>query len=157
MAFAHPGMTRRFGGDTAPAETKFSFWGSMAYLGRLVMRSGAPQLRLRIAAALVLVFVGKAAGVIAPVMLGDAINTLRPAAEGGVAIGAAFVVLAVAFAALRLVAACAPYARDAIFTRVSQSTMAKAAVETFAHALGLSLDFHQSKQTGTLTRIIDRG
>ncbi|WP_423171164.1 ABC transporter transmembrane domain-containing protein, partial [Stenotrophomonas maltophilia group sp. CASM26] len=65
--------------------------------------------------------------------------------------------LAVSFAALRLVAACAPYARDAIFTRVSQSTMAKAAVETFAHALGLSLDFHQTKQTGALTRVIDRG
>ncbi len=150
-------MTRRFAGDIAPAETRFSFWGSLADLGRLVMRSGAPQLRLRIAAALALVFVGKAAGVTAPVMLGDAINTLQPAAQGGVAIGATFIGLAVAFAALRLVAACAPYARDAIFTRVSQSTMAKAAVETFAHALGLSLDFHQSKQTGTLTRIIDRG
>jgi ABC-type transport system involved in Fe-S cluster assembly fused permease/ATPase subunit len=158
LAFAHPGMTRRFGGgDIAPAEARFSFWGSLADLGRLVMRSGAPQLRLRIAAALVLVFVGKAAGVIAPVMLGDAINTLRPVVDGGEAIGATFILLAVAFAALRTAAACAPFARDAIFTRVSQSTMAKAAVETFAHALGLSLDFHQSKQTGTLTRIIDRG
>jgi ATP-binding cassette subfamily B protein len=150
-------MTRRFGGDVAPAEAKFKFWSSMADLGQLVMRSGAPQLRLRIGAALALVFVGKLCGVIAPVMLGDAINTLQPVAQGGVAIGATFIGLALAFAALRLVAACAPYARDAIFTRVSQSTMAKAAVETFAHALGLSLDFHQTKQTGTLSRIIDRG
>lgn len=150
-------MTRRFGGDVAPAATKFEFWSSMADLGRLVMRSGAPQLRLRIGAALTLVFVGKLCGVIAPVMLGDAINTLQPVAQGGVAIGATFIILALAFAGLRLVAACAPYARDAIFTRVSQSTMAKAAVETFAHALGLSLDFHQTKQTGTLSRIIDRG
>ena len=150
-------MTRRGGGELAAADTKFSFWGSLADLGRLVMRSGAPQLRLRIGAALVLVFVGKFAGVIAPVMLGDAINTLRPVAEGGIAVGATFVGLALAFAALRLAAACAPFARDAIFTRVSQSTMAKAAVETFAHALGLSLDFHQSKQSGTLSRIIDRG
>ncbi|WP_394763663.1 ABCB family ABC transporter ATP-binding protein/permease [Phenylobacterium sp.] len=150
-------MTRRFGGDSAPVETRFSFWGSLGDLGRLVMRSGAPQLRLRIAVALVLVFVGKGAGVIAPVMLGEAINTLRPAALGGAAIGSLFLVLVGAFAGLRLVAACAPFARDAIFTRVSQSTMAKAAVETFSHALGLSLDFHQSKQTGTLTRIIDRG
>ena len=157
MAFAHPGTTRRFAGDIAPAEAKFSFWGSLADLGALVMRSGAPQLRLRIGVALALVFVGKGAGVIAPVMLGDAINTLRPVAEGGVAVGATFILLAVAFAALRTGAACAPFARDAIFTRVSQSTMAKAAVETFAHALGLSLDFHQSKQIGTLSRIIDRG
>jgi ATP-binding cassette subfamily B protein len=147
----------RFGGPVAPAGVKFSFWGSLADLGRLVMRSGAPQLRLRIGVALVLVFIGKAAGVIAPVMLGDAINTLRPVAEGGVVVGATFLGLALSFAVLRLIAACAPFARDAIFTRVSQSTMARAAVETFAHALGLSLDFHQSKQTGALTRIIDRG
>jgi len=150
-------MTRGFGGEIAPPEAKFSFWGSLADLGRLVMRSGAPQLRLRIGAALGLVFAGKLAGVIAPVMMGDAIDTLRPVAQGGVPIGATFVLFALAYAGLRLASACAPYARDAIFTRVSQSTMAKAAVETFAHALGLSLDFHQSKQTGTLTRVIDRG
>ena len=35
--------------------------------------------------------------------------------------------------------------------------MAKAATETFAHALTLSIDFHQSKQTGMLARVIDRG
>jgi ABC-type transport system involved in Fe-S cluster assembly fused permease/ATPase subunit len=129
----------------------------MRDLGALVMRSGAPQLHLRIAAALGLVVVGKLCGVIAPVMLGDAINSLDPAQQQAVTIGTAFVTFAVAFAALRLLAACAPYARDAIFTRVSQSTMARAAIESFGHALSLSLDFHQTKQTGTLSRVIDRG
>ena len=152
-------MRARFSGPGAVEgdEAKFSFWSSMADLGALVMRSGAPQLHLRIGVALVLVFVGKLSGVIAPVMLGDAINTLSPVQQGGVVIGTTFVGLAVAFALLRLIAACAPYARDAIFTRVSQSTMARAAVESFGHALSLSLDFHQTKQTGTLSRIIDRG
>ncbi len=152
-------MRARFSGPgaIATAEAKFDFWASMRDLWGLVMRSGAPQLRLRIAAALVLVFVGKLCGVIAPLMLGDAINTLSPLAQGGVVVGATFVTLALAFAVLRLVAACAPYARDAIFTRVSQSTMARAAIESFSHALSLSLDFHQTKQTGTLSRVIDRG
>jgi ATP-binding cassette subfamily B protein len=149
----------RFSGPGAvePKDAKFDFWSSMGDLAALVMRSGAPQLRLRIGAALVLVVVGKLCGVLAPVMLGDAINTLTPAQQGGLVVGASFVGLAIAFAALRLLAACAPYARDAIFTRVSQSTMARAAVESFGHALSLSLDFHQTKQTGTLSRIIDRG
>lgn len=141
----------------APAGVKFDFWGSMADLGQLVLRSGAPQLRLRIGAALGLVLLGKAAAVLAPVLLGDGINTLTPTADGAVLVGATFILLALGFAGLRLLAACAPYARDAIFTRVSQSTMARAAVETFGHALALSLDFHQTKQTGTLSRIIDRG
>jgi ABC-type transport system involved in Fe-S cluster assembly fused permease/ATPase subunit len=141
----------------APAAVKFDFWRSMADLGRLVMRSGAPGLKWRIAASLALVFIGKLAGVGAPVALGDAINRLAPGSGQAVVIGADFLMLAIAFAGLRLVAACAPYARDVIFTVVSQSTMAKAATETFAHALALSLDFHQTKQTGTMARVIERG
>ncbi len=126
----------------------------MADLGRLVMRSSAPNLRTRLVSALVLVIIGKVAGVWAPVVLGRAINTLSP---GGAILGAGFVGLALAFAALRLVGACAPYAREAVFTPVSQATLARAAVETFAHSLALSLDFHQSKQSGSLARTIDRG
>ena len=147
-------MTRHFG-ETAPAETKFSFWGSMADLGRLVMRSGAPFLRVRIATALALVFVGKFAGVLSPVLMGDAINHLAP--KTGAPSLSLFVISALGSSALSLGAAWTPYLRDAIFYRVSQSTMAKAAVESFQHALGLSLDFHQSKQMGTLSRVIDRG
>ena len=159
MTFMHAGGDRRFAtpGAVSPPTVTFSFWASMADLWRLVMRSGAEGLGWRLPVSLVMVFVGKLAGVTAPVMLGDAINTLSPAAGSAVAVGADFVALALAFAGLRLISSCAPYVRDAIFTTVSQSTMAKAAVETFAHALALSLDFHQSKQTGMLARIIDRG
>jgi ATP-binding cassette subfamily B protein len=159
LAFSHAGHGRALStpGMVSPAEVRFDFWGSMADLARLVLRSGAPQLRLRLGVSLVLVLAGKLAGVAAPVLLGDAINTLSPVAGGAAAVGAGFIALAVGFAGLRLIAACAPYARDAIFTPVAQSTLARAAVETFSHALALSLDFHQSKQTGALARIIDRG
>ena len=148
---------RRFGqaDAVAPKGVRFEFGASMADLLKLVLRSNAPQLRWRIAAALVFVVVGKLASVWAPVALGEAVNTLTP--SQGVGLGGDFVAGAVAFAALSFVAACAPYARDVVFTRVSQSTMARAAVETFQHALGLSLDFHHSKQLGSLARIIDRG
>ncbi len=159
MAFHNTGGVRRFAtpGAVSPPSVSFNFWASMADLGRLVLRSGAKGLAWRIPVALGAVFLGKLAGVTAPVMLGDAINTLSPTAGVALAIGGDFVSLAVAFAALRLLSSCAPFLRDAIFTPVSQSTMAKAATETFAHALALSLDFHQGKQTGMLARIIDRG
>ena len=42
----------------------------------MVGRSGAPQLRLRITAALTLTLLGKALGVAAPVLLGIAVNEL---------------------------------------------------------------------------------
>lgn len=158
LVSAYAARGRAASGPVAPANARFDFWRSMADLGRLVMRSGAPGLRWRIGVSLALVFVGKLAGVAAPVALGDAINTLAPG-QGQVAteLGASFLMFGLAFAGLRLIAACAPFARDAIFTVVSQSTMAKAASETFAHALSLSLDFHQGKQTGTTARVIDRG
>ncbi|MCA6224518.1 MAG: ABC transporter ATP-binding protein/permease, partial [Phenylobacterium sp.] len=68
-----------------------------------------------------------------------------------------FILLALGFAGLRLIAATAPNAREVIFTPVSQATMAKAAEESFGHVLTLSLDYHHGKQTGALARIIDRG
>ncbi len=61
MAFVHgrTGGGRTYHqGEVAPRSVKFSFWSSMADLGRLVMRSGAPMLRLRIAVALLLVVSG---------------------------------------------------------------------------------------------------
>lgn len=144
-------------GAIAPAPVKFDFWRSMGDLASLVMRSGAPGLGWRVAAALALVLVGKLAGVAAPVALGDAINRLAPGGGQAASLGAGFIALALGFALLRLVAACAPNLRDMIFTVVAQSTMAKAATETFAHALALGLDYHQTKQTGSLARVIDRG
>jgi ATP-binding cassette subfamily B protein len=150
-------MIGRFGGAPAPAGVKFSFWRSMADLAKLVLRSGAPFLKARLAIALGLVFAGKFAGVWAPVVLGDAVSGLSVNQGVASAVTGVFVVGVLGWAALNLVSVWTPYARDAIFTRVSQATMAKAAVETFEHALSLGLDFHQSKQMGALSRIIDRG
>jgi ATP-binding cassette subfamily B protein len=132
---------------------RFDFGRSMVELARLVMRSGATALRLRLGGSLGLVLLGKFAGVAAPVALGMAIN----AVAGGGGVDDAFLLLAICFAGLRLAAASAPFARDVIFTPVSQAALARAAVETFSHALSLSLDFHQGKQSGALARTIDRG
>ena len=58
---------------------------------------------------------------------------------------------------LRFISNATPLLRDAIFTPVSQQALARSAEETFGHALTLSLNFHQGKQTGMVARIIDRG
>lgn len=47
--------------------------------------------------------------------------------------------------------------RNAIFATVAQSAIRKVAVNTFSHLLQLDLGFHLSKQTGGLTRAIERG
>jgi ABC-type transport system involved in Fe-S cluster assembly fused permease/ATPase subunit len=122
-----------------------------------VLRSNAPGLRWRVSLALGFTLVGKALGVLAPLLLGAAVNKL---AAGHGAVGAvtwAFAGLAAGWALVRFISAAAPQARDAVFTPVAQAAQNRAAVETFAHALSLSIDFHQSKRTGSLSRVIDRG
>jgi ATP-binding cassette subfamily B protein len=150
--------------EAGASPPKFGFWSSMADLFRLVLRSPAPRLKSRLAAALALVLVGKWTGVVAPLLISGAIDHLahmRGAAGGAhISFGALWIGfggLVAGFAALRFLSAATPYIRDAIFTPVSQQALAQSAVETFAHSLSLSLNFHQGKQTGALARLIDRG
>ena len=46
---------------------------------------------------------------------------------------------------------------NATFANVGQRAIRKVARETFEHLLNLDLKFHLSRQTGGLTRAIDRG
>lgn len=144
-------------GAVAERQTEAPLFGILKDLWTLVLRSKADHLKTRLSVALVLTVVGKAVGVLAPLLLGAAVNQL---AKGqGAAVGAlyGFVGLAVGWAIIRFIAAAAPQARDAIFTPVAQAAQQRAATETFAHALSLSIEFHQTKRTGSLSRVIDRG
>jgi ABC-type multidrug transport system fused ATPase/permease subunit len=48
-------------------------------------------------------------------------------------------------------------ARNAIFASVAQKAIRKVACSVYEHLLRLDLNFHLSRQTGGLTRAIDRG
>jgi len=130
---------------------------ALADLARLVLRSGAPQLRLRLGAALGLTISGKFLGVLAPLLLGAAVNALAQGESPAVQVGWAFAGLAVGWALIRFLAAIAPQLRDILFGVVTQAAWRRAAAETFAHALSLSIDYHQTKRTGALSRTVDRG
>jgi len=129
----------------------------MADLARLVGRSRATGLKTRLGVALGLVLVGKWTGVYAPVLIGQAIDHLDKGRSAEASLGIGFIGLALGWVLLRFISNTTPYLRDAIFTPVSQMALARSATEAFAHALSLSLDFHQGKQTGGLARTIDRG
>ena len=139
-------------GAVSAKSTKFSFWSSMGELFRLVGRSRAKGLKSRLALALTLVLVGKWTGVIAPLWVQKLIEGL-----GHHIPFASVLALILVYSALMFISAGAPMMRDAIFTPVSQKALALSAVESFSHSLSLSMDFHQTKQTGGLSRIIDRG
>lgn len=47
--------------------------------------------------------------------------------------------------------------RNAIFANVAQKAIRQVACNTFSHLLSMDLGFHLSRQTGGLSRAIDRG
>ncbi|HUO20935.1 MAG TPA: ABC transporter ATP-binding protein/permease [Caulobacteraceae bacterium] len=140
-----------------PPSVKPSLGRVLPDLWALIMRSEAPQLRLRVSVALFLTLAGKALGVWAPLLIGQAISRLSHGKSATLAVGLSFAGLALGWALLRFLSAAAPQVRDAIFTAVSQAAQRRAATETFDHALRLSMDYHQTKRSGALARTIDRG
>jgi ABC-type transport system involved in Fe-S cluster assembly fused permease/ATPase subunit len=156
---ARGGERPRQGGEPteAPSPAKPSLMRALGDLWRLIMRSKAPQLRLRLTVALFLTVAGKVVGDVAPLLIQQAINHLSKGRGAAEVVGLSFTALALGWAFLRFLSSVAPQARDAIFTVVSQAAQRRAAAETFGHALSLSMDYHQTKRSGALARTIDRG
>ncbi|MBX3476489.1 MAG: ABC transporter ATP-binding protein/permease [Brevundimonas sp.] len=132
-------------------------WRALADLAGVVRRSQAPQLPWRVLGAILLTLAGKALGVLAPLVLGAAVNRLAAGQGAGVALAAGFAGFAAGWALVRFLSSAAPQLSDVVFAPVRQAAMRRAAAETFAHALNLSLDFHQTKRSGSLSRTVERG
>ncbi|MEM7766233.1 MAG: ABC transporter ATP-binding protein/permease [Pseudomonadota bacterium] len=132
-------------------------WASIIRILHLLARPEMARWRFRMAMALLLTLGAKGLEVISPLLLGQAINRLE-ANEGiqAAVFGAALGGLAL-FALTRWFAAALPQARDAFFAAVSQDAQRLLAVDTFGHAQALSLNFHQTRRTGALNRVIERG
>ncbi|MEM7491773.1 MAG: ABC transporter ATP-binding protein/permease [Pseudomonadota bacterium] len=92
-----------------------------------------------------------------PLLLGYAANQLLTS-EGGIVtgFGAAAIWLVIAFI-VKFAAAGLPQLRDWLFSPVSQDAQRVACVDAFGHAQNLSLNFHQTRRTGALNRVIERG
>ena len=152
-----PGHLRPADRVISPPDVTFKTVPALADLFRLVIRSGAKGLWPRLIVALSFTIVGALTGVIAPLYLGKAVNALAAGRGAPAQLAVAAAGFAIGWALLRFAAAAAPQLRDAIFTPLGQAAVRKAAAEGFAHALSLSLDYHQTKRTGSLARTIDRG
>ena len=157
MTYAHPGTRHNAAPVGGPTATRFSAWTSIRDLIGLVLRSKARGLKTRLSVALALVIAGKWAGVIGPLALSAAIDRLNHGQSAAHGVFVAFAGLAIGWIGLNFVAAVIPFMREAIFTPVSQTAMARSAMEAFSHSLALSMNFHQGKQSGALARVIDRG
>ncbi|MCH8155899.1 MAG: ABC transporter ATP-binding protein/permease [Proteobacteria bacterium] len=112
------------------------------------------DLRLRVVLAIVFLVAAKAANVYVPILLRDAVDGLGAPVEGIVVVPLA---LLLAYGVARVLARGFGELRDALFAKVAQHAIRRVALATFQRLHTLSLRFHLERQTGALSRTIDRG
>lgn len=150
-------------GDTSPQEdpdriesADGGLWASILRILQLLWRPQMARWRFRMVLAILITVGAKGFEVVAPVLLGNAINALT--GDGDLAAAWPLAVTGLGlFALSRFASAGLPQARDALFTPVTQDAQRIVAVDAFRHAQHLSLNFHQTRRTGALNRIIERG
>ncbi len=115
------------------------------------------QYRWRVAAALAFLVAAKVANLGVPLLLKRLVDSLS------IPVGDARVVLVVpaalllAYAALRLSTSVFTELRELVFAKATHGASRQIALETFRHLHALSLRFHLERQTGGMTRDIERG
>jgi ATP-binding cassette subfamily B protein len=111
-------------------------------------------LRTRVLVALALLVLAKVANVYVPILYKHAVDALGTP-QGQVA--AVPVALILAYGVARVLAQAFGEIRDAIFAPVGQRAIRNLALQVFGHLHGLSLRYHLERQTGGLSRVIERG
>ncbi|MCE2990025.1 MAG: ABC transporter ATP-binding protein/permease [Nitrosomonadaceae bacterium] len=120
------------------------------------MQSLLPYLwdfRWRVGFALALLVIAKLANIGVPLVMKQIVDSLNSTQ----AVLAVPIALLLAYGALRLSTTLFGELRDIVFVKVTQSAMRKVALNVFRHLHALSLRFHLDRQTGGMTRDIERG
>lgn len=139
-------------------EQRKADWAIMKEMARYLWPKDDLGARARVATALALLVASKVLNVQVPFYFKNIVDSMNVdfAALGGTAwtVGGAMIV---AYGATRIGAAVFQEIRNAIFASVAQKAIRRVACNVFEHLLRLDLSFHLSRQTGGLTRAIDRG
>jgi ATP-binding cassette subfamily B protein len=121
------------------------------------LKTLAPYLaryKLRVFLSLACLALAKLANVSVPLILKHIVDQLSGHHNAMLAVP---VGLIVGYGLLRLSTTAFGETRDAIFSKVAQGAIRQVALETFNHLHRLSLRFHLNRQTGGVTRDIERG
>ena len=140
----------------APASTPAAARSDWATLRRLFPYLWA--YKWRVMAALAFMVGAKMANVSVPLLLKELVDTLNP--KAGLDASALLVVpvaLLLAYGALRLSTTLFAELRELIFAKATEGASRTISLQVFRHLHALSLRFHLERQTGGLTRDIERG
>ena len=113
--------------------------------------------RWRVGIALSFLLAAKAANVSVPVLLKYLVDALSIKPGDSAALLVVPVGLLLAYAALRLSTSLFTELRELIFAKATEGTARSISLQVFRHLHALSLRFHLERQTGGMTRDIERG
>ncbi len=149
----------RHHGESAPSPTPVdtsapprSDWGTLARLLPYLW-----QYKWRVAIAIVFMVGAKVANVGVPVLLKNLIDTMGVKATDPSAVLVVPAGLLLAYGLLRLSTSLLTELRELVFSKATQGAARSIALQTFEHLHALSLRFHLERQTGGMTRDIERG
>ena len=111
------------------------------------------EFKKRVLLALVLLVMAKLASVAVPLLLKEVVDALDQPQDMLVLP----VLFVVGYGVLRLCSTLFGEIRDAIFAKVTQRAIRRVAIQVFGHLHALSLRFHLERQTGGVSRDIERG
>jgi len=131
-------------------------WDTLKSLAPYLWPKGEPGLRLRVVLSLVFLVAAKGSNVLVPVLYARAVDALAPA-SGGAALAVIPIALVIGYGITRAMNSLFAELRDAIFTKVQARATRQIALQVFEHLHALSLRFHLDRQTGGLSRLIERG
>ena len=107
----------------------------------------------RVLAALTCLIAAKVANVGVPVLMKEIVDSL----DARTAVLAVPLVLLVGYGLLRLSTTAFTELREFLFAKVTQRAVRKIGLQVFRHLHALSMRFHLARQTGGLTRDVERG
>jgi len=134
---------------TAPER---SDWGTLAKLLPYLW-----QYRWRVGIALGFLLMAKVANVGVPLLLKNLVDSLVIKPGDAVAILVVPIGLLIAYGGLRLSTSLFTELRELIFAKATEGTARSISLQVFRHLHALSLRFHLERQTGGMTRDIERG
>ena len=141
--------------DQTTAPEARSGWATLKTLFPYLWPHGAPQMRVRVVVALTLLAAAKASLLVVPVLYGRTVDALESVGDHpGVSIP---IGLILGYGLARVMSLAFGELRDAVFARVGQGAIRALALRVFAHLHSMSLRFHLARQTGGLSRAIERG
>ena len=144
--------------DKTAQEQRKADWAIMREMSRYLWPKDNLGTKLRVGLAVALLVGAKVLNVQVPFYFKSIVDAMNidVAAVGGTATTIAGSMI-IAYGATRIGATVFQELRNAVFASVAQKAIRKVAGNVFDHLLRLDLSFHLSKQTGGLTRAIDRG